>query len=582
MDENKNKKLSFGTGGMRGIMGEGEGYINEDVIKKLTHAVASWVLEGNSCEAKNHIFSPQGRNKKKAVAIGYDSRNNSRKFAFLSSEILASRGINVYVYDELMPTPALSFAVRNCNCCAGIMVTASHNRAEYNGYKVYDCTGAQITEKSASRIEKLMQENEDIKVFEEGSENRGEIIKLGEEMLEKFTSAILENRTLAKADNENSALSDISIVYTPLNGAGLVPVTRVLEAAKIGAIYYVEEQKMPDGNFPTCEYPNPEKPEALKLGIEKLIKLAKNGNGAKSKKIASDACNKSPDALLATDPDSDRLGVVVLDKAGEPRQLTGNEVGILFLNYLIETKLNNTGCTVGENCVRSLKGSAILTSLPIVFTTIVSSSMITPLCEQNGIELKRTLTGFKYIGEGMTRLEEKGELDRFLFGYEESIGYLAGTHSRDKDAVGASLLFCEMLAYYKKQGETVLDVLSEIYEKYGYFADKTLDFTFEGEAGARKIKEIMSKARELKVDTLARTLEVIEKKDYLGDETGLPKSDVLELYVGDFFGPVGKIIVRPSGTEPKIKFYILVKGIDANDRDEKIKDLKKWLQERLL
>lgn len=511
-------KLTFGTGGMRGIMGEGDDKINDKTVTYLTKAIALWMLSKSG----------------KSIAISYDSRLNSKHFANLSADVLVKYGIDVYVYENLMPTPALSFAVQDNKCDAGIMVTASHNKSEYNGYKVYNKFGAQIRENDASEIENFMQQfSEQADEYVGGelvgmkdqviTSKTGKINVLGANAIKAFTDAVLKNVTL-KGD---AALSDIKIVYTPLNGAGLVPVTTVLRSSKIGEIYYVEEQKMPDGNFPTCEYPNPEKPEALTLGIQKMKKLAEQGILA--------------DALVATDPDSDRLATAIFDDKGEVRIITGNELGVLFTDYLIQTKVK-TG---------KIKK-------PIVYTTIVSSKLTRAICKKNGVEIFETLTGFKYMGGEMSKLEQAGELGRFLFAFEESIGYLCAPHSKDKDAVGAALLLCEMIARYKKQGKTLLDRLAELHSEYGYYAEKTFDFIFDGEDGKRTIDNIMQNLRTQVPDDT-----IIKKLDYLHDETGLPRSNVLE-----FQFPEATLLVRPSGTEPKIKFYILAKGRSEKNKDE--------------
>ncbi|MGP1570423.1 MAG: phospho-sugar mutase [Eubacteriales bacterium] len=507
-------KLTFGTGGMRGIMGTGDDKINDKTVTWLTKAVALWILDKNG----------------KSIAISYDSRLNSAHFANLSAKILTNYGIDVYIYENLMPTPALSFAVQNNSCDAGIMVTASHNRSEYNGYKVYNKFGAQIREDDAAQIENLMgklsEQSSDYKGYDligslQENKNEGLIHLLGDEALSAFVDVVLANKTLEDADG----LSDVNIVYTPLNGAGLVPVEKVLNNSKIGHIYYVEEQKMPDGNFPTCEYPNPEKPEALRLGIQKMKELSKEG--------------KQLDALIATDPDSDRLATAVFATDGDVRIISGNELGILFVDYLIKTKVKSG----------KIKN-------PIVFTTIVSTKMTKAICKKNNVEIFETLTGFKYMGGEMAKLEQTGNLDRFLFAFEESIGYLCASHSKDKDAVGSALLFCEMIAHYKKEGKTVIDRLEELYAEYGYYGEKTFDFVFEGKDGKSKMEGIMQRLRNGYTDET-----VIKVVDYLNDETGLPKSNVLEFQFAD-----ATLLVRPSGTEPKIKFYILAKGRDAESR----------------
>lgn len=523
------KKLSFGTGGMRGIMGEGEDKMNARTVSRLTKAIALWVKEKGGT----------------SVAIAYDSRANSLDFADISTDILSRYGLMVYIYDRDMPTPALSYMVRQNYCDAGIMITASHNKAEYNGYKVYNSYGAQIGEEDAKKIVELMDEisyEDALEVKSAEEERNGEvpgiINYLTEDEMLVYINEVLHNRTLRMKD----ALKNVSIVYTPLNGSGYNPVRLVFHYAELGKMHVVKEQILPTGKFETCPYPNPEKEEALELGLNMLSDLLETENPA--------------DALFATDPDGDRLGVAIVTKNKEIRILTGNEVGVLFLDYLIQNR-------VKSGVVRE----------PIVYSTIVSTMLTEAMCKKNGVEFVKTLTGFKHMCGKMTELEKQGKLHHFLFAFEESIGYLPWTYTMDKDGVGSALLFAEIISYHKRAGKTVDQRLEELYEEYGYYGEKTLDFVFDGEDGTEKMKAIMAHFRSMDLD---KDKEFVAKVDYLNDDTGLPKSDVIELQMES-----GALIVRPSGTEPKIKFYILIKADTKQLRDEKIRKFEDYVKESL-
>ena len=503
------KNLEFGTAGLRGVIGAGTNRMNIYVVRQATQGLANYV---------NNIGGG-------AVAISHDSRIKADLFMNEAAKVLAANGIKTYITSELQPTPVLSFLVRHFGCKAGIMVTASHNPAKYNGYKAYGSDGCQMTDNAAGAVYDEIQK---IDMFT--GVKTMDFDKAVEEGLIEYVNNDVYTEYLAnvKQQQVNEGLcadSGLKVVYTPLNGTGNKLVRRVLKEIGINDVTVVPEQEMPDGNFTTCPYPNPEIKEALQLGL--------------------DMCEKvKPDLLLATDPDADRVGIAVPDN-GTYRLITGNETGIMLTNYLLS--------------VRKEKGT--LPENPIVVRTIVTSLLIDEICKKYNCELKKVLTGFKYIGEVILRLEEKNEKERFVFGFEESYGYLAGTYVRDKDAVVASMLICEMAAYYRKQGKTLANVIDEIYKEYGYYRNTTLSFEFDGASGMKKMKEIMDNLRENPLKTVnGETVKTIydylksEEKDVATGEItaiDLPKSNVLHFCLGG-----NAVIVRPSGTEPKIKLYI--------------------------
>lgn len=529
------KNLEFGTAGLRGIIGAGTNRMNIYVVRQATQSLA------------NYVKNTYGGG---AVAISHDSRIKADLFMNEAAKVLAANGIKAYITSELQPTPVLSFLVRELKCQAGIMITASHNPAKYNGYKAYGSDGCQMTDKAAGLVYDEIQKLdifEDVKTMDlDEALNSGLVEYVGDELYDRYIANVKEQQV-----NEGlCADSGLKVVYTPLNGTGNKLVRRVLDEIGIKDVTIVPEQELPDGNFTTCPYPNPEIKEALQLGL--------------------DMCEKvKPDLLLATDPDADRVGIAVPEN-GTYRLITGNETGIMLTNYLLS--------------VRKEKGT--LPENPIVVRTIVTSLLIDKICEKYNCELKKVLTGFKYIGEVILKLEEKNEKERFVFGFEESYGYLSGTYVRDKDAVVASMLICEMAAYYRKQGKTLANVIDEIYKEYGYYRNTTLSFEFDGASGMKKMQEIMDNLRENPLKTI-NSHDVKTVYDYLESEekdveTGkitpidLPKSNVLHFCLGG-----DAVIVRPSGTEPKIKLYITSIGKTEQESieiaDKMAEDVKKQL-----
>lgn len=514
------RDLEFGTGGLRGVIGAGTNRMNVYTVRRATQGLANYV--------KKSFAQP-------SVAISYDSRNKSDVFAKAAASVLAANGVKVHIYTELMPTPMLSWAVRALNCSAGIMVTASHNPAKYNGYKAYGADGCQITlevaEQVISEINSLDMFN-DVKYIDyDKAVSDGMVSYITEETIEGYYQNVL-------AQGINSGLcaeSGLKIVYTPLNGTGNKPVREILSRIGIKDVTVVKEQELPDGNFPTCPYPNPEIREALNLGLQYCDQV-------------------KPDLLLATDPDADRVGIAVPD--GDDYALfSGNEVGALLTEYICSQ--------------RTAKGT--LPANPIVVKTIVTTDLIKAIAKEYGLETIEVLTGFKFIGEQIGLLEEKGEENRYVFGFEESYGYLAGTYVRDKDAVVASMLICEMAAYYRTQGISLLQARENLYKKYGLFRHSLQSFTFEGESGMNKMNELMDSLRKahpaaiggLKVVSVSDYLTSVTTDNLTGAQTAitLPKSNVLvfDLEQG------AKVVIRPSGTEPKIKSYYTTVGITMDE-----------------
>ncbi len=517
--------LAFGTAGLRGVIGAGTNRMNIYIVRKTTQAFAQYLL---------------GENKSPSVAISYDSRIKSELFAKEAASVLAANGVKAYIYRQLMPVPCLSFAVRELSCNAGIMVTASHNPAKYNGYKAYGPDGCQMTAKSADAILELSEKVDPFNgvkntTFEEGLKS-GLIQYIPKEVEDAYIAAVKSRSVHPKALSS----ANLKVVYTPLNGAGNHPVRRILNEMGVQKVHVVAEQENPDGNFPTCPFPNPEIREALSLGLR-------------------DCETVKPDILLATDPDADRMGIAVPDADGNYKLLTGNEVGALLLEYICKE--------------RTALGT--LPKNPIAIKTIVSTDIVRKICEEYGVELKNVLTGFKYIGEQIAILEEKGEQDRFIFGFEESYGYLAGSYVRDKDAVIASMLICELTAYYRSKGISVLEALEALYQKYGVYLHTTVSFLCEGVTGMEKMAAIMKNIRNARPNSIGG-FKVEKYLDYkssvaldvkTGEETtiSLPKSDVLEY---DLEGGCS-VILRPSGTEPKIKVYYTSTGKDSSEAKEK-------------
>ena len=503
--------LKFGTAGLRGVLGAGTNRMNIYVVRQATQGLANWVKTQGGTQS---------------VAISYDSRINSEKFAHEAACVLAANGIHVRIYKALMPVPALSFATRYYHCNAGIMITASHNPAKYNGYKAYGPDGCQMTDSAAAVVYAEMQKIDVLTGaktmnFEQGLEE-GLIQYVEDDCLEALYQAI-EACSVHPGVCETAGLK---LVYSPLNGSGLVPVLRVLNDIGITDITLVRQQMLPDGNFPTCPYPNPEIFEALHLGLD----LAKKNNA---------------DLMLATDPDADRVGIAVRCKDGSYQLLTGNEVGALLLDYICAGRIESG--TMPKN--------------PVAVKSIVSTPLADAVAKHYGVEMRNVLTGFKWIGDQIAQLEADGEVERFLFGFEESYGYLAGPYVRDKDAVIGSMLICEMAAYYRSKGSSLKDRLDAIYAEYGRYLNAQESYEFPGLSGMDKMKSIMENLRKNPPKEFAG-IAVAEMRDYENsEETGLPVANVLmyKLENGSM------VIVRPSGTEPKIKTYFTTKGKDLED-----------------
>lgn len=502
------RNLEFGTGGLRGVIGAGTNRMNIYTVAKASQGLAEYV--------KNH------GGQKKGIAVSYDSRIKSDVFARVAAQVFAGNGIQVYIYDELMPTPCLSFAVCRLGCEAGIMVTASHNPSKYNGYKVYGSDGCQITTEAAAAI---LDEIEAVDIFEgilkmnfDEAVDCGRIRWISSEVTADFVDCVKKQSVLGALDQVDK---DVAIVYSPLNGTGLKPVLRTLGESGFTNITVVKEQEAPDGHFPTCPYPNPEIREAMALGIEY-------------------AKERDADLLLATDPDCDRVGIAVKDEQGNHVLLSGNETGMLLLDYICSRRRANG--TMPEH--------------PVMIKTIVTIDMAERIAAHYGVETKNVLTGFKFIGEQIGLLEEKGQESSYIFGFEESYGYLSGSYVRDKDGVNAAFLICEMFAYYKAQGISLWQKLKELYQTYGYCLNTLHSFTFEGAAGFLRMKEIMASLRQ-GIDMIGGK-RVLECLDYSRGLDGLPKSDVLKFMLEDYCS----VVIRPSGTEPKMKVYLSVSAED--------------------
>ena len=534
IEERFYKELDFGTAGLRGIIGAGTNRMNIYIVGKATQGIAQYV---------NANFDNP------SVAVAYDSRIKSDLFARYAASCFAANGIKVYIYDELKPTPMLSFAVRHYGCAAGINVTASHNPSKYNGYKVYGEDGCQLTLEATnevvSYIEKIDVFN-DVKTMDfDDAVAQGLIEYISEDACTAYFDAVK-----AKAVNPQVfADGKFKVVYTALNGAGNKPVRRILKECGVENVTIVKSQELPDGNFPTCPYPNPE----IKQAFEEALKVADE---------------VKPDILLATDPDCDRVGIAVAVD-GEYKLMSGNEVGAMLLNYILS--------------VKSEKGT--LPKNPVAVKTIVSTEIAQKIADKYGCQLINVLTGFKFIGEQILLLEQKGEDDRFVLGFEESYGYLAGSYVRDKDAVIASMLICEMAAHYKAQGKTLYDVMTSLYDEYGHYSNSQMSFSFEGISGMKRMAEIMSDYREnppkefngYKVLSVADYKTSVKTDFATGntEEILLPKSDVLAYTLEKG----AEVIVRPSGTEPKVKIYLTVVGNSAQEKQELREDFEKYFKE---
>jgi phosphoglucomutase len=506
--------LAFGTAGLRGTIGAGTNRMNIYTVGRATQGFADYL---------NKAFENP------TVAIARDSRNKGELFVKTTAAILAANGVTSYVYPKISPVPTLSWATRYLKCSGGICMTASHNPAPYNGYKAYGPDGCQITSEAADAISAAMNACDpfkDIKTMDfDAAVEQGLVKWIDDEVLDAYYDAVAD-KSVNNLTDEQIANAPLKLVYTPLNGTGLIPVTTVLNKVGITDITVVPEQRDPDGDFPTCPYPNPEIREAMQKGI--------------------DLCQEvKPDLLLATDPDADRVGVACAD-GDDYTLLTGNEMGVLLLDYICK--------------MRAERGEDL--SNKVAVTTIVSSAMVDALAAEYGFELRRCLTGFKYIGDIITGLSDAGEVDRFIFGFEESYGYLSGDHVRDKDAVNASMLICQMAQYYKLQGKNLVEAMRDLYEKHGYYHNKTVSLSYPGADGAAKMAGIMRSLRsEAPAEIAGSKVEAVV--DYATCVNGLPAADVIEF---DLEGG-NKAIVRPSGTEPKIKLYIFAKGEDAAAAD---------------
>jgi phosphoglucomutase len=522
------KDLEFGTGGLRGIIGAGSNRLNIYTVGKATQGLSNYL--------NSKFNNPK-------VAIAYDSRHMSREFSEYAARVLAGNEIKVYLYDKLTPTPMLSYAVRELNCQGGIVLTASHNPKEYNGYKVYGSDGCQVTDLSANEIIDYVNKVDSfdkVKVMDikEALDERL-VSYIGEEIYTSYINRVKE--LTIRNDLVNKYGKDLKIIYTPIHGSGNIPVRRVLDELSYENVEVVKEQELPDGTFPTAPYPNPEDSKVFKLALE----MAKDFN---------------PDIILGTDPDCDRIGAVVKDNKGEYRVLTGNQVGVLLTHYIIS----------------SLKETGRLDNKGTIIKTIVSTDMIKPICEEFDVQVKEVLTGFKYIGELIRNFEETPETNKFLLGFEESYGYLAGEFVRDKDAVIAASLICEMTLYYKSIGKTLYEGLVELYEKYGYYKEKLISIELKGKEGQEKIKEIIEYFRNKDIRNFG-DYKVSVKEDYKlscriniedssKEDIDLPKSNVIKF----IFSNGCYFVVRPSGTEPKMKMYLGVTGENNKVSDENL------------
>ncbi|MBR5109503.1 MAG: phospho-sugar mutase [Clostridia bacterium] len=523
MDENAKedafyRSLAFGTGGLRGVIGAGTNRMNIHTVAKASQGLADYVIR--------HFPADRRR-----IAVSYDSRILSDTFAQTAAGVFAGNGIQAMIYPQLMPTPCLSYAVRALGCAAGVMVTASHNPAKYNGYKVYGADGCQITTQAAQEI---LAEIDKLDMFTgikrtdfDAGLQSGAIAYIPDQVYTGFVEEVKKQSLLGGEEIDKN----VAIVYSPLNGTGLKPVLRTLRESGYTNVAVVKEQEQPDGRFPTCPYPNPEIRQAMELGLQYADRL-------------------NADLLLATDPDCDRCGIAVKNIRGEYELLTGNETGLLLLDYICSRRLALG--TMPEN--------------PVLVKTIVTTDMGEAIADHYGVETRNVLTGFKFIGETIGRLEAEGNPERYIFGFEESYGYLSGTYVRDKDAVNAAFLICEMFAWHRQRGVSLLQKLNQLYAEYGYCLNTLHSFTFEGAAGFEKMQAIMRSFRGGLSEIGGRAVE--KCLDYAPGLDGLPPSDVLKFYLSGG----ASAVVRPSGTEPKLKIYI---SVSASDRDAAAREEKK-------
>ena len=515
------RDLAFGTGGLRGVIGAGTNRMNVYVVAKASQGLANYLGAGAS------------------VVIGYDSRIKSDTFARAAAGVFAANGITVYFWPELLPVPTVSFAVRRLGASAGVMVTASHNPSKYNGYKVYGPDGCQITTEAADTILSEIRALDvftDVKsmVFEDGVQT-GLIRYIEEDVLTAFIEEVKAQSVLFGDEIDR----DVAIVYSPLNGTGLKPVTRALKESGFTSITVVEEQRKPDGRFPTCPYPNPEIREAMELGLRYAARL-------------------NADLLLATDPDCDRCGIAVRNADGEYQLLSGNEVGLLLLDYICAQRVRHGRMPVH----------------PVFVKTIVTMDLAEKIAAHYGVETVNVLTGFKFIGEVIGRLERDGREGDYIFGFEESYGYLTGTYVRDKDGVDAAFMICEMFAFYKTKGISLLEKLNELYGTYGYCLNTLHSYEFDGSAGMQKMQKIMA-VFHLGLEQIGGR-RILRTEDYSKGLKGLPASDVLK-----FFSEKGSVVIRPSGTEPKLKMYISVTAPDRETAEKTEEEIRTELARKM-
>lgn len=515
------QELNFGTAGLRGVIGAGENRMNIYTVRRATQGLAAWML---SCEGT------------RSAAVAYDSRHKSALFARETARVLAGNGITVYLYPQLEPVPVLSYTVRRCGCQAGVMITASHNPAKYNGYKVYGADGCQLTDHDAGEVTRQIRgvdifSGVRLAPFDEAKAD-GRIRMVGQDVLDGYMDCVLSRQVLPGVCEK----AGLRLIYTPLNGAGNVPVREMLRRIGAKEVTVVPEQELPDGDFPTAPYPNPE----IRQAFDRALVLAET---------------VEPDLLLATDPDCDRVGIAVPDGKGGYALMTGNEVGCLLLDYILTRRA----------------AAGTLPERPVAVRSIVTTAMTDAIAADHGCEVREVLTGFKYIGEQIALLEAKGEAERFVLGYEESYGYLSGTYVRDKDAVVASMLIVEMAAFYRAQGLTLLDRMQQLYARYGFYRNAVINVAFEGERGMAEMDAIMTGLRTdppaalagQPVTAIADYREQVRRDLTTNEKTALtlPRSNVLSFRLADGAG----VIIRPSGTEPKIKAYVTVIGRDADD-----------------
>jgi len=514
------RNLAFGTGGLRGTIGAGTNRMNVHTVGKASQGLADYLVKNND--------NP-------SVVIGFDSRIKSDVFAKVAAEVFSANGVKVYLWPELNPVPTVSFATRYLHASAGVMITASHNPSKYNGYKVYGADGCQITTEATAEI---LAEIEKLDIFADVKSGTGETI---EEIKPEVLTAFIEEVKGQSVLYGEEVDKNVAIVYSPLNGTGYIPVTRTLSEMGYTNITLVDEQRLPDGNFPTCPYPNPEIKEALALGLEYCKKY-------------------NADLMLATDPDCDRVGIAVKDKNGEYQLLSGNEVGLLLLDYI---------------CSQRVKHGKMPED-PVMVKTIVTMDLGERIAAHYGVRTIDVLTGFKFIGEQIGYLEKTGKADSYIFGFEESYGYLSGSYVRDKDGVNGAYMICEMFSYYKTQGVSLLEKLDEIYREYGYCLNTLHSFEFDGAAGFTKMQEIMKEFHK-GLDVIGGK-KVIETLDYSKGLNGLPKSDVLKYMLEGNCS----VVVRPSGTEPKLKTYISVSAENKEEAEKletvMVEELKKYFK----